>query len=141
MKITFTVNFTSRWLHTQTESNSGGMPQARAARARGQRSFVRNHLLTFGKNVPKLPATVVLTRVATGRIKDDDNLMSAMKHIRDEVAAYLKHQGAFGNWWEEVPSGHGDSEDDPVTWIYTQEKVPRMSGRHAVRVSIEGSDG
>jgi len=38
---------------------------------------------------PQIPCTVILTRVAPSAGVDDDNLVGALKGVRDQVAAWL----------------------------------------------------
>lgn len=134
------VAIRGQMLRTQPEDNANGTWRGRVARRRGQMGLVRGSLQTLGKKVPPLPAKVTLTRVAwTKKPLDGDNLVSSLKHVRDEVAMWLKHQGAFGNWWEEVKPGEGDGADDPVEWVYAQEKTHR--GHHVVRIEVESLSG
>jgi hypothetical protein len=56
----------------------------------------------------QMPFVVVLTRVSP-KLADDDNVVGALKHCRDEVASIL---------------GVGDSPADPVQWFYSQRQGP-----------------
>ncbi len=56
---------------------------AKAKIVKSQRNFVA--LSLFGCDLPTLPATVLFTRVGKRNL-DDDNLQSAFKAVRDEVA-------------------------------------------------------
>lgn len=58
-----------------------------AALKRDQRRATRLCMLTAG-TAPDPPWTVTITRVGP-RVLDDDNLASACKYVRDEVAAVL----------------------------------------------------
>lgn len=66
----------------------------------------------------RLPAVVVLTRLAPSSGLDDDNLASALKATRDGIA------DAFGL----------DDRDPRVRWEYRQERSRR--GVYAVRVRV-----
>lgn len=65
-----------------------------------------------------LPCIVRMVRVSPGEL-DTDNLTSAFKAIRDEIARVC---------------GCGDSPRDPITWAYAQEKCKR--GHFGVRVEL-----
>jgi fatty acid-binding protein DegV len=55
---------------------------------------------------PALPCTVTMTRVAPSEGLDDDNLRSALKAVRDQIAAWL-----------------GVDDRDPlVRWAYDQKR-------------------
>jgi hypothetical protein len=45
------------------------------------------HRRRYGK--PAVPCSVLLTRLAPSNGLDDDNLVSSLKSVRDEVAAWL----------------------------------------------------
>lgn len=57
-----------------------------------------------------LPLLVTFTRYSPRKL-DDDNLPSCFKYIRDEVARWF---------------GCGDSPDDPISWVYKQEKAKEI---------------
>ena len=120
---------------TRTESNSSESHWVKRRRAKAQKELVRGRLLATmaGQSCPKLPASVSLTRLSSGRLDEKDNLPSSMKYIRDELAAFLMNQGKPG-WWE-AQEGKGDSPDDPISWEYGQRGCPR--GRHGVIIHIE----
>lgn len=61
---------------------------------------------------------VTLTRVSAREL-DDDNLASAFKAVRDEVAHLLGL----------------DDRDKRLAWLYGQEKAKR--GQHSVRIRVE----
>lgn len=70
---------------------------------------------------PKLPCTVVCTRIAPRKLDKEDNLPSAFKAIRDAVAEWL---GV-------------DDGGDQVEWMYDQTKgAPKFYG---IRIEIYGS--
>ncbi len=95
---------------TQTESNTGGHWAAKARRAKLQRQ--QAYILTASLKSLPLPATLTLVRVSP-RLLDDDNLRSALKHVRDGIADRLGI----------------DDRDSRVTWGYGQEKGrPKQRG-------------
>lgn len=82
-------------LETETESNAKGHWRPKAERAKKQReaSFFHTHavamkLRTRLKSGALERVTVTLTRISPREL-DDDNLASAMKHVRDGVADAL----------------------------------------------------
>lgn len=78
-------------------------------------------LLAFQGELPELPVVVTFTRFAP-RFLDCDNLPSAFKYIRDEIAK------------------HYNSDDSPsalFTWIYQQEKTTiKDTTRYSVCIEI-----
>ena len=88
---------------------------ARARRVKAQRQAVAIYVL--GKPRPALPVVVTLTRVAP-RALDGDNLQSAFKAPRDEVARWL-----------------GVDDADPrVTWSYAQRSGG--VGRYGIEIEL-----
>ncbi len=79
----------------------------RAKRVRMERDSVL--LYTYGLASPALPARVRLTRIAPSNGLDDDNLASALKSVRDQVAAWI---------------GVDDRHRDIVRYVYEQERGP-----------------
>jgi hypothetical protein len=76
------------WLKTNRGMNAREHPMARHARVKREKKEVAVAL--HGKSKPTLPCTVVLLRMAPSSGLDDDNLVSALKSVRDAVAAWLK---------------------------------------------------
>ena len=72
-------------------------------------------LCMFGKILPRLPLVVTITRVGL-KILDDDNLASACKYIRDQIAAEV---------------GVDDGSDE-YKWEYAQ-----RVGAYSVEVEIK----
>lgn len=66
---------------------------------------------------PALPCVVTITRVSPGNGLDDDNLTGSCKHVRDEVAAWLRVD---------------DGLTERVRYLTAQERGP-----WAVRIKIE----
>jgi len=93
-------------------------------RVKGQQSLVK-FLLSEQKPVGsiELPCQVTLTRYCM-RKYDDDNLVSAFKHIRDQVANYLKPG---------LAPGQADN-DDKISWVYRQ--VNKTKNRGLIRIQI-----
>lgn len=65
----------------------------------------------------QLPCRVTFTRIGPKAL-DDDNLRSACKSVRDEVARLLNSHDGFGS---------------PVQWAYKQQPI----GKHEYRLLIE----
>lgn len=111
-------------IKTVSEANQRGHWAKKAGRVKAQRNAVELVLRTspssWARAVAVLgPVSVVLTRIAPRRL-DDDNLASALKATRDQVAAWL---GV-------------DDGDERVSW-----KCEQRTGRpkeYAVEVSIWG---
>lgn len=61
--------------------------RVRAARVKAEREAVRWRLCTAAK--PATPLVVLLTRTAPSNGLDDDNVIGALKAIRDEIADWL----------------------------------------------------
>lgn len=106
-------------VRTVTESNAKEHWRTRHARAGNQRAITGTGMgrLRAAHGLPPFPVAVRLVRLAPGtRPMDDDNLPSAMKHVRDEIAA------AYGV----------DDGDRRWRWSYDQERA----GGYGVRVEI-----
>ncbi len=97
-------------MKTVSEANSRDHWRKRAERAKSQRFGIHwQWYVTSGAGKlarVRLPAVVTLTRLAPREL-DDDNLRSALKAVRDQVA---EHMGLAS---DRVPE---------VTWLYGQEK-------------------
>jgi hypothetical protein len=90
---------------------------AKARRVKQQRQAVA--MFIGGRPKPALPVVVTLVRIAP-RALDGDNLQSAFKAPRDEIARWL-----------------GCQDNDPrVTWVYGQRRAG--VGEYAVVVRVEG---
>jgi hypothetical protein len=113
-------------LRTQTEKNTGGHWAGKSRRAKTQRSLTYHWLVHwFGMSCPfTLPLTITLTRVAPGTLDAEDNLTSAVSHIRDGVADYL-----------EGTPGKGEDRREGLEWSYTQTRS--KPGRYAVHITLE----
>ncbi len=102
-------------LRTETESNTKGHWRPKAERARIQREMARNVVRSLRACVP---CVVTMERVSPGTL-DDDNLGSALKHVRDGIA------DALGV----------DDRDPRVSFVYGQKS--RSRGNYWVDVLIE----
>lgn len=77
--------------------------------------------IAAGRPKPPLPATITFVRIAPRPLDEGDNLPSAFKAMRDELAKRL---------------GVNDDRKAPVTWLYAQERgAPKT---YAVRVEMRG---
>lgn len=93
--------------------------RVKAARVKAERFTVRLCLDSKSTRCPFAPPLVVtLTRLSPSRM-DSDGVVGALKHVRDEVASWLKID---------------DRHDDLVEYRYAQCKAPR--GVFAVRISV-----
>jgi hypothetical protein len=104
-------------IRTVSEANMRTHYMAKARRVSAQRNAVRL-ILRVPVHAVRLPAVVLLTRLAPSSGLDDDNLRSSMKAVRDGVA------DALGI----------DDRDPRVAWHYAQERSPR--GVYSVRIRI-----
>ena len=85
-------------IRTVSEANQRGHWAKKARRVAGQRDAVA--IFLNGQAKPSLPCIVRLTR-SGGRHLDDDNLRSALKAVRDEVAKWLNiNDGGTQVKWE-----------------------------------------
>lgn len=80
-----------------------------------QRRAVKYALI--GKTVPPLPLTITITRIGARKL-DDDNLRSACKYVRDQIAEFV---GV-------------DDGSTLYTWRYDQRTAPR--GQHGIGIEI-----
>lgn len=96
-----------------------------AKRKRGQRQAVRIGLLSTRMPSVAIPCTVTLCRYSPRQL-DSDNLQSACKAVRDEIAAWL-----------------GIDDRSPlVTWVYQQAPTKSLGldarmGDHILSIIIE----
>jgi hypothetical protein len=81
--------------------------RVRAKRVQIERKTTAGYLI--GKPKPPIPCSVRLTRVSPRGTADDDNLVGAMKAIRDEVANWL---------------GIDDKHRNQVRYFYEQKRGP-----------------
>jgi hypothetical protein len=92
-------------VRTVSEANRRDHWAKKAKRAKEQRLFTGAHLRLWCDK-PALPCTIVLTRISS-RALDDDNLRGALKAVRDSIAEWL---------------GVDDGPTGPITWEYAQER-------------------
>lgn len=106
-------------VRTASEANAGGALRGKLARKTAVKDAVGAALPALGERFP-LPARVTLTRASGGRL-DSDNLQTALKVVRDQVAAWL-----------------GVDDADPrVRWVYRQ----RPGWVAGVRIRVEHRAG
>src|SRR3974390_2058721 len=105
------ISVTINQMKLISESNHGGNRWTARKRHHYQQWLVRAHLAELHGEIA-IPCTVTLTRHAP-RALDSDNLQTAFKWIRDEVADCVI--GFKSN-------GRNDS-DPRLTWVYKQEKT------------------
>lgn len=110
-------------LRTLSEANASQREHwgSKHRRHKHQRSETTIILLsTWGRLVSDwtTPITITLTRIAPRKL-DSDNLLSALKHVRDGIADWLSVE-----------------DNDPLlTWVYAQRKgTPK---EYAVEITIE----
>lgn len=98
-------------LRTRSELNTSEHWQARRKRHRGQKNELWMTLITH-KDKLHLPCHVTFIRLAP-RVLDSDNLTSAFKHLRDQLADML------------IPGlAPGRADGDPrISWSYDQKKT------------------
>jgi hypothetical protein len=101
---------------TVSEANGRDHWRKKASRTKRHRTAAR----AMCPVVP-LPCTVLLTRMSSREL-DDDNLRGALKAVRDGVA------DALGV----------DDRDNRVTWLYAQEKHKVLRGVVRLDLSTDG---
>lgn len=94
-------------LRTVPGLNARELWQARSSRVKKERKAVAWSLV--GKQRPPIPCSVRLTRVAPSGGVDDDNLVGALKAVRDQVAEWL---------------GIDDRRSTQVRYVYAQSRGP-----------------
>ena len=99
-------------LRTGSGLNGREHYMARARRVKAERQAAAWAL--HGRPAPDLPCTVLLTRIAPSVGLDDDNLVGALKGVRDAVAEWLgvddrcrdivryRYEQASGPWGVQV---------------------------------------
>ena len=109
-------------VRTVSEANTHDHWRKRHARAKAQRGAIA---LKFTRlPLPAPPLVVRLERIA-GRRLDDDNLRSAFKAIRDEVAKFI---GV-------------DDGDERVKWEYDQWDHPNLRGHVRIHIAPAAAGG
>lgn len=103
-------------LVTKSETNMRGHWSKTYRRRSTQRLAAHQRMKLCHR--PRLPASVLLTRVAPRKL-DDDNLRGALKAVRDGVADWLGI----------------DDGDERVSWEYAQEKDKRPR-YYSVKVEV-----
>jgi hypothetical protein len=98
-------------LKTVSESNCSEHWTKKSKRHKQQQFFIRTSFNKEVKNL-QLPCKITLTRLANRKL-DDDNLVSAFKWIRDQLADCIVPGKA---------KGHADS-DPRIKWSIRKNKV------------------
>lgn len=120
-------------IHTVSESNRSEHWSIAQKRHKKQQLSIR---LSFWQNMTllKLPCVVILTRLAP-RTLDDDNLVAALKWIRDELSEIMlpdippQYMCCHGR----IIKQKGRCDSDPrIRWQYSQQK----NKSYAVRIQI-----
>lgn len=113
--MSLTVNVPTR---TESEMNKRDHWAVRNRRKKEQQKavFFAWRKAAFGKRVPTLPCVVRLTRCGP-RTLDGDNLQSAFKFVRDEVAKLL----------------NVDDGDEQIQFVYDQ----RVDSKYSISISVE----
>lgn len=121
VEIAYEVDFTFRF-RTAPHLNAREPWFVSHAKKKGERGALLDAWNLAGRPVPPLPATITFVRIAPRPLDEGDNLPSAFKAMRDELAKRL---------------GVNDDRKAPVTWLYAQERgAPRT---YAVRVEMRGT--
>lgn len=94
-------------LRTVPGQNVRELWQARTSRVKKERKTTAWSLV--GQKRPPIPCSVRLTRVAPSSGLDDDNLLGALKGVRDQVAEWL---------------GVDDRDRTKVRYLYDQKRGP-----------------
>ena len=123
-------------LKTVSEANSSEHWTVSSRRHRQQQFFIRALFHALDKEIT-VPCVVTLTRL-NSRDLDEDNLVSSMKWIRDEVSEcifpekrkrYVTNKGTLKDI-----KGRADS-DPRISWKYAQEKSKTLG----IRIQIESN--
>jgi hypothetical protein len=116
------VRWSSRFefsYRTRSAANAREDWRAKSRRTKEERNALFFAWVAASKpRPPGRPVSVTFTRLAPRKL-DDDNLASAFKAMRDELARALGLRG--------------DGPNDGATWTYKQERAPD----YRVRVEIE----
>jgi hypothetical protein len=120
-------------IKTVSEANCSEHWTKKARRHKAQQWVVR---LAFNglKNPITLPCCVKMTRLGS-RYTDSDNLLTALKFVRDEVSECLipEKRASYVTKEGKTKAIKGRADDDPrITWQYDQEKAKK----YAVRIEI-----
>lgn len=81
--------------------------RARSRRVKAEREAAQ--IMLYSQRRPEIPCSVLLTRVAPSNGLDDDNLLGALKAVRDQVAQWI---------------GVDDRHSDRVSYRYAQRRGP-----------------
>ena len=121
-------------IKTVSEANSSEHWTKKADRHKQQQFILRWGLRDITDSI-QLPCIVRLIRLSP-RTLDSDNLLTALKYIRDEISEILipdKKRYYLSKQGRAVPIKGRADDDDRITWQYDQEK----SKTQAIRIEIE----
>jgi hypothetical protein len=127
-----TVGWVAQWLfefRTEAHSNRRGHRMAAARQVKRERETLLYTWVGAGKpKPPRLPCKVTFTRIAPRRLDEGDNLPSAFKPMRDELARVL---------------GLKNDAGAEVTWAYEQAAPAEWNKSKGfygvvVRIEVEG---
>jgi hypothetical protein len=120
-------------LKTVSEANSSEHWTVSSKRHRQQQFFVRALFHGLKQEIP-IPCTVTLTRL-NSRPLDEDNNVSAMKWIRDEISECIfpeKRKSYVSKGKVRSIKGRAD-DDSRISWKYAQEKSKTLG----IRIEID----
>lgn len=119
-EIAYEVDFTFPY-RTRAHLNTRHAWQASHSAKKKEREALLYGWVAAGKPKPPFPATITFVRIAPRPLDEGDNLASAFKAMRDELADRL---------------GVRDDRRGPITWAYAQERG--APNTYAVRVEMRG---
>ena len=111
-------------IRTVSEANSSEFWRIKAKRHKEQKKMIFDYWAKFNP-VIKLPANVVLIRVAPRELDSHDNLRVSFKYLTDAISECLTGI---------KKAGRADS-DKRITWDYKQEKGNVRE--YAIRIEIQ----
>lgn len=120
VEIPFEVDFAFPY-RTRAHLNTRHAWQASHSAKKKEREALLYGWVAAGKPKPPFPATITFVRIAPRALDEGDNLASAFKAMRDELADRL---------------GVRDDRRGPITWAYAQERG--APNTYAVRVEMRG---
>jgi hypothetical protein len=91
-------------IHTETESNANGLWRARHGKAKAQRALTVMVLnMLHNPEAKHRIRTLRFVRFAPGEL-DCDNLPGALKHVRDQVCAWIAGENTITGQGDDSPS-------------------------------------
>lgn len=113
-------------MQTVSENNSREHWAIKAKRHKTQQCLIKNR---FQREWPliTLPCDITLTRMSP-RILDNDNLLGALKWVRDEISEYIIPPKTYIDKKGKIRILKGRSDSDSrICWSYAQEKAKIQS--------------